>query len=81
VEGGFAEECEGQDCAPLLPPPSPAQEPSLPNLATRSVGQPETLPKKSCPKGKRRVRRHGKVRCVKKHHRHRGAGSRKGGGK
>jgi hypothetical protein len=64
VEGGFPESrstsCEGEGCRPVLP--------SSPNLAV-----PDTAPKGKkvkCAKSKRRVKRHGKVRCVKKHRRH-----------
>lgn len=69
VGGGFAESingaCEGEGCHP--------EAPSSPTLAT-----PQTSPGRSgsslrrCPKGKRKVRHHRKIRCVnkKRHRRH-----------
>lgn len=64
VDGGFAEEpesiCEGEGCKPSLTPPPPLP---TPESAMHEVEQPEV-----CPKGKHKIRRNGKVRCVKKHH-------------
>jgi hypothetical protein len=70
VGGGFAEPrptpapCRGESCLPGVgtPPQSPA---------TASENQGSGNPKPSCPKGKRRVVRHGRARCVKrKRHNH-----------
>jgi len=81
VDGGFPEEaaasCEGEGCRPGLPAPPPMIAPESGPYASPPEGR-------ACPKGKRKARVHGKVRCVKqhhrKHHRHR-AGSKKGAGK
>jgi hypothetical protein len=81
VGGGFVEEppaaeCEGEGCRPQL-----LQAPALPIPAASPPGS-GNVPK-GCPKGKRRVKRAGRVRCVKKHrhhHRHAGKGT-KGGSK
>lgn len=76
VGGGFPEGeicesegcCGGESCRPQPTPP-----PSLPAPESNAYGPGgnvvEHRPKKPCPKGKRRVKRGGKVRCVKKHHR------------
>jgi hypothetical protein len=80
VGGGFPEEsasgCEGEGCRPVLPAP--------PSLITPESGVNAAAVKgKTCPKGKKKVRRHGKVVCVKKkHHQHhpRTAGKDKKGG-
>jgi hypothetical protein len=67
VDGGFAEEtkpvCEGEGCRPQLSPP-----PVLPGADTpvRGVGDNYKAPR--CGKGKHKVKRGGKVRCVKKKH-------------
>lgn len=68
VGGGFAEaarsECVGEGCRPQLAPP-----PLLPVGDTRVRGPgDQAKPPKPCPKGKRKVKRNGKVRCVKKPH-------------
>lgn len=70
VGGGFAEEApacqEDQICRE-----TPSSPPVLPSPVTPVTGSPAP-PKqvKSCPKGKRKVKRNGKVRCVKKQKRH-----------
>jgi hypothetical protein len=81
VGGGFpegkSEECEGEGCRPNLTPMPGLSSPGTPALGARDNVR------KRCPKGKKRVKRHGKVRCVKRHHRkhhhkskhHRKAGS------
>lgn len=79
VDGGFPErqvkpECEGEACQSPPPPPeliTPASS------AYRGPGNPplSKLKRGRCPKGKRRVRRSGKARCVKRrasHHRRAG---------
>lgn len=81
VGGGFAETvepgCEGEGCRKVLTAPPPMIGPES--------GVHVNKKSKGCPKGKRKVHRHGKARCVaKKHHRHhrRRAGSKqKGAGK
>jgi hypothetical protein len=84
VGGGFPEEpmsepCQGEGCRPGL-----SLAPVLPSSHTPILGKGDNLSRR-CPKGKRKVKRHGKVRCVKKHrqhkHRHhRRAGTNKKGG-
>ena len=70
VGGGFSEEetssCQGEGCrAPLSSPPA------LPAPATPALGKSGNVHQaKRCPKGKRKVVRKGKARCVKKHRRH-----------
>ncbi|MFL5340817.1 MAG: hypothetical protein ACJ8F7_11770, partial [Gemmataceae bacterium] len=81
VDGGFPEQpgaapCEGEGCHPQLTTP-----PILPGPGI-SPGRSGNVRK--CPKGKHKVKRHGKLRCVKKkHHRHRRASAtgKKGAGK
>ena len=77
VGGGFPEpvapQCEGEGCRAALPP-----SPVLPTPNTPPLGK-EGKPAKPCPKGKRRVKRNGKVRCVKRHRKHhRNGDARKG---
>lgn len=82
VGGGFPEfqgdPCQVTQLCPAAAPPAPF----FSTPGSRNTGPSGNLPK-HCPKGKREVRRHGKVSCVKKHrkHRHRKAGSKKGAGK
>ena len=79
VNGGFAEtaageECEGEGCRPVLTPaPAMSQSESGRRSQSGNVAR-------ACPKGKQKVKRHGKPRCVKKkpghrqhkkHHKHR----------
>jgi hypothetical protein len=68
VGGGFPEEtetaCEGEGCRPSLTP-----APNLTPPAKPAAGDDNVVPQKRkprCPKGKRKVKRAGKVRCVKK---------------
>lgn len=70
VNGGFPEPksvpCQGEGCQP-----NRAAPPSLPNAESGPRGESGNVPAqkpRTCPKGKRKVKRHGKVRCVKKHH-------------
>jgi hypothetical protein len=83
VGGGFLEPkepppCEGEACHPLGSPPQLAP----PTTSEGPSGNPVPGGKK-CPKGKRKVRRHGKSVCVKKGHKkhkhHRGSGTGKKG--
>ena len=84
VEGGFLEPieetCQGEGCRPGLTPAPPLSPPES------RIHEPETepTPKKRCPKGKHKVKKNGKVRCVKKKSgKHRGhkAGSNRRAGK
>jgi hypothetical protein len=76
VDGGFAEEggkiCQiQQDCPGSLTPPPPLGVPGSGATGPSDNLPPEASPKpKHCPKGKRRVKRKGKVVCVKKHKKH-----------
>jgi hypothetical protein len=86
VGGGFpesAETCElAQDCpGPITPPPF--FNPPTSGATGPSGNVPESKKPRRCPKGKRKVTRNGKTRCVKKHNKrkHRKAGSKKGAGK
>jgi hypothetical protein len=69
VGGGFFEEppapeCEGEGCRPLLM--------GAPVLAVPASSPPGSgNVRKKCPKGTRRVKRAGKVRCVNNRHHHR----------
>jgi hypothetical protein len=70
VGGGFPEatqevECQGEGCRGSL-----SVAPSLTTPASPDLGKNGNLPHRHCGKGKRKVRRHGKVRCVKKRHHH-----------
>ena len=83
VGGGFPEPkppiCESEGCRPGV---SPA--PVSPNLASRASGPPGNV-SPDCPRGKRKVKRHGKTVCVKKkHHKkhhHKKASKSRGAGK
>jgi hypothetical protein len=79
VNGGFPEgteaECQGEGCRPGFGSP-----PSLGMPGTPAPGAHDNVGHaKPCPKGKRRVKRHGKMRCIKRHHKHGTKG--KGAGK
>jgi len=80
VGGGFSEatkaDCEGESCRATSTSP-----PALPVARTPVVGANDNVRPKRCHKGKRRVVRRGKVRCVKKHRRHRNADAKRGGAK
>lgn len=79
VGGGFpesvAEPCQGEGCRPGITPPPLLSPPES------RVQEPESSAKK-CPKGKRKVVKNGKVRCVKKsgkHRRHKASSKRRAG--
>lgn len=86
VGGGFPEPkeavCEGEGCRSQLTTP-----PSLPTGDTAVQGAGENVKPRACGKGKHKVKRAGKVRCVKKkrhrshgkHRHHRAHGGQKGG--
>jgi DNA-binding beta-propeller fold protein YncE len=57
--------CQGEACQP---PASAQGYPTPPSAGFHGPGNPSPKHKK-CPKGKRKVKRHGKVRCVKAKHR------------
>jgi len=67
VDGGFPEpaqaECQGEGCRPQLTSPPPL---SSGNTPVEGAG--ENVKPHRCGKGKHKVKRHGKVRCVKKKH-------------
>ncbi len=56
--------CEGDACQPL---PSPPEDPTPGTLVATEGNSPVRFPPKTCPKGKRQVKRHGKTSCVAKH--------------
>lgn len=69
VGGGFLSQqelvpldCEGEACHGAGSQPPAAQNPVTSSF--QGVGNEKT---RRCPKGKRKVRRHGKVRCVRRH--------------
>jgi hypothetical protein len=68
VGGGFPEvsstPCEGEGCRPLLSPPPGIPAPE--SGARSQSGNVRPNKPKTCPKGKRKVKKNGKVRCVKK---------------
>jgi hypothetical protein len=70
VGGGFPQPvtlpiCEGETCqGPSNPPP---EFPTPASATFNGPGNVKPKPKR-CPKGKRKVKRKGKVRCVKKPH-------------
>jgi len=69
VEGGFAqpvekEVCHGDACQPLSS--GEPERPSVRSDVPSSGNVEEPLPR--CPKGRRAVRRKGRVHCVKRHH-------------
>jgi hypothetical protein len=56
-------ECAGESCQPS------SEAPKDPTAASEQFRGPGNVHVRKCPKGKRKVRRHGKVRCVRRHHR------------
>lgn len=78
--GGFPEpnppaECLGEACQPSVSAPG---DPT-PGLQGRGGNIKEKPKARSCAKGRRKVRRGGKVRCLKPNKHHRAAAKRKGG--
>jgi NHL repeat len=73
VGGGFPQppppaECEGEACQSA--PPAPEFPAPASGTYQGPGNSPQAHNKRRCTKHKRRVRRRGKVRCVKKHRRH-----------
>jgi hypothetical protein len=58
--------CEGDACQPL---PSPPEDPTPGTQVPTGGNPPVRFPPEACPRGKHRVKRHGKSVCVAKHHR------------
>ncbi|MGN6276343.1 MAG: hypothetical protein ACTHNP_10530 [Solirubrobacterales bacterium] len=82
IDSGFPEkeieeECQGEGCRPGVSAPPFLELPASPAPGARD----NVRPSEHCPRGKRKVTKNGKPRCVKKHHRsrHRKAGSKKKG--
>jgi hypothetical protein len=78
VGGGFpstaSSECQGEGCRPQMQAP-----PSLPSGNTPVQGAGDNFKPRRCPKGKHKVKRGGKVRCVKKKKHGNRAGTKKKG--
>jgi hypothetical protein len=56
-------ECSGEACQPSSSPPS---RPPLSSATFNGAGNVKQKPKKHCKKGQKKVKRHGKVKCVAK---------------
>jgi hypothetical protein len=69
VGGGYPtppeDECVGEGCRPGMTGP-----PALTSPGSPARGAHDNVKARKCPKGKRKVKRRGKVRCVKKHRKH-----------
>ena len=66
VEGGFAEEPK-EPCSQVAECPPPiVSPPNLSSPRTPVLGPPDNYREAPCPKGKHKVKRHGKTVCVKK---------------
>jgi hypothetical protein len=69
VGGGFPPllegECVGEGCRPGM-----TGSPALTSPGSPARGAHDNVKRRKCPKGKRKVKRGGKVRCVKKHKKH-----------
>jgi len=63
-------ECLGEACQPAPQVPS---DPTPASAAFHGSGNAPSVARKKCPKGKRRVQRHGRVRCVPRKHRRAGS--------
>ena len=77
VDGGFPEPveeepCVADGCRPVVAPIPPITTPRSPGQGHSG----DIQPRRSihCPKGKRKVKKHGKVRCVKKPKKHKSKG-------
>jgi hypothetical protein len=69
VGGGFPPkvnppDCQGEGCQPQVPPPPVGATPGS-STYTGPGNVPKPKPPKKCPKGKHKVKKGGKVRCVK----------------
>jgi len=64
--------CSGESCQDAASPPPGAV--TAASALLRGAGNPK--PQRRCGHNRRRVTRHGKTKCVKKHHRHQRRGSR-----
>ena len=72
VNGGFEESgqegpCVGDSCRPTITPPMNLPTPQSSGQGRSGNVEPVTKTR-PCPKGKRKVKKNGKVRCVKKKH-------------
>ena len=70
--GGFPQpalppDCEGEACQSA---PAPPTDQTLSSASFKGAGNPKKAAKPRCAKGKRAVRRSGKVRCVARKHKH-----------
>ncbi|HET8566339.1 MAG TPA: hypothetical protein VFL77_07680 [Solirubrobacterales bacterium] len=69
VDGGFPappeSECIGEGCRPGI-----TSAPALTSPGRRARGAHDNVKPRGCPRGRRKVKRRGKVRCVRKHHKH-----------
>lgn len=81
VGGGFpdaeASGCQGEGCRPTIAPAPP-----MLSAAPPAIGAKDNVARR-CPRGKKAVKRRGKVRCVKKHrhHKHHKPNTKKGAGR
>jgi hypothetical protein len=80
IDGGVPEpvaqtaECEGESCKVAAPPAPPA-----PVAGSAALTGPENPSQRPCPRGRRAVRKGGKTRCVKKHHKRAANSNRRAG--
>lgn len=81
VDGGFAEppSVTAPPCADDSCQGSATASPVGPELSSRTASRGNVGTNHRCGKTKRLVRRHGKARCVKKHHRRRAGANRRAG--
>jgi hypothetical protein len=82
VNGGFPELppvlCQGEGCRPPMTAPPAVSAPANPPLGPSDNVKNKTKPRK-CAKGKRKVVRQGKTRCVKKHRKNQPKSGKNGG--